>query len=176
MFGVVYLRMKLHSIKASCPILHAGYRAVTRMGCDNKSFRRAADVVGVTHPAGVDIISRCKYPALVIYRDLCSSILTCRSGIYASAKAISHELGSIAYAQDRNAKRKNAVIYRRSTFSISALRASCENNSVRTKLPYICCIDFVKIMYLRVNSTLSDTAGDQLIVLPSEVYYKDPAF
>ena len=86
------------------------------------------------------------------------------------------ELGSIAYAQDRNAKRENAVIYRRRAFSISALRASCENNSVRTKLPYICCIDFVKIMYLRVNSTLSDTAGDQLIVLPSEVYYKDPAF
>ena len=91
MFSMVHLRMELYSIKASCPVLHTGYRAVIRMCCDSKALRRAADVVGVTHPAGVDIISRCKYPALVIYRDLCATVLAGRSRPDAASQSKCHE-------------------------------------------------------------------------------------
>ena len=171
---MIHFRMELYGIKASLPVLHAGYRAVIRMSRDHKAFRRAADVVGMTHPARVDIVSSCQYTSLVIYSDFGAAIFACRSGIDAAAETISHELRSVAYAEHRDAQRENAIIYRRRTLSIGALRSSRKYYSTRAELTYVCRIDFIVIMYFRVDPAFSYAAGDQLVILTSEVYYKDP--
>ena len=168
--------MELYSIEASCTVFHSRYRAVIRMSGDDKAFRRAADIVGMTHPAGVDIVSRCQDPALVIDRDLCAAVLARRCGINAPAETVCHELRAVADPEDRDAKREYAVIYRRRAFSVSALRPSRKYYSVRSKLLYGRCVHFIKIMYFRIDSAFSDAAGNQLVVLSAEVYYKDPAF
>ena len=175
MFSVVHFRMELYGIEASCPVFHSCYRAVIRMSRDHKALRRTADVVRVAHPARVDIVGGCQYPAFVIYRDLCAAVLTCRSRVDVPSEEVCHELRSVAYAQHRNAEREYAVVYRRRALSVCALRSSGEYDPVRTELPDGCRIHFIKIMYLRVDSALPYAACDKLIVLSAEVYNKYPA-
>ena len=85
-----------------------------------------------------------------------------------SAQSVNHELSTIAYSEDGNAKLQNFPVHSGGVVKINAVRAACEYNAL-----WIHRLDFfdggLVGFYLAVNVVFADAARDKLIVLTAEI-------
>ena len=79
---------------------------------------------------------------------------------------------SVADAEDRDAERKDRFVEARRSGIVHAVRAAGKDDPGIPLGPDFIDRDLIEILQFRVHSEIPDTAGDQLVVLSSEIQYK----
>ncbi|CCZ84372.1 putative uncharacterized protein [Ruminococcus sp. CAG:254] len=168
-YGMIYFRMELYAIELLFRIFHCCYRTAGRMCRNRKAFRQLLNIVGMAHPRDCFFRQTGEQQAFRLIFCQCLAVF---SGFFrgsnCSAQRICHQLAAVADAQNRNAQFKNSRVYVRRFWVINAVRPTGKDDANWISCSQFCnrcCIphDFA------VNSTFSDSACNQLIILPAKV-------
>ncbi|OPY12022.1 MAG: hypothetical protein A4E69_02474 [Syntrophus sp. PtaB.Bin138] len=172
--GVHDFRMELESVKAPLRILNGGNPGIGRFRGDFKSCRQPVDRVPVAHPAA-GVLGDARKDSVPLPPDhvqFGKTVLPLGRPDYLAAQAVHHVLQPVADAESGNAQLEDAFVHPWAVGFVNACRPSGENDPLRIER-----LDRlqgnVRGLDLAVHLQLPDPAGDQLVVLGSEIDNKN---
>ena len=166
-----HFRMELDCIKLFCCIFCCCYRTVCCVCSNLKSRCHLRNIIKMAHPAGCCCRYIFKYFRIfLIDDDFCLTIFSDVSFFNFSAKYVRHKLCTITKTKYRNAKLKEFFRISRWIRFVTAIRSSCQDNSLRVH-----CFNLFDINLIRINFaiyiTFPDTSCDKLVILSTKVKY-----
>ena len=162
------LRMELNRIEAALLAFHACHRADRCVSSYPEAFRSFFYIIGMAHPADRFWAHGIENPAVRLCIHFRLSILADRSRRNASPQHISHQLRTIADSKDRNSHLKDFFFTMRGILLIYTVGTSGKNDSLRIHFPDLIQSQCVW-MNLTVNIAFSDSSGNQLVILTTEI-------
>ena len=164
--------MELGGVQLPLRAFHGRHRAYRRVGGDLKACRGLEDAVCVAHPADGGWLHIFEKDRGLIHLHLRLSIFTDRGARHLPAQGIGHQLGTIADPQDRDPHGEDLCRDVGRTFVINTVGTAGEDDPLGSHLPDLLQSHSIR-MYLTVNITLPDPAGDQLVILPAKIQDDD---
>ena len=170
---MIYFRVKLDRIKLPRRVSHGCYGTGSGRTRNRKPLRYLCYIIRMTHPddrVHADIFKnhRGRYQ-----RYFGPAILTDGSRPHLSAKKMCHQMRSVTNPENGNSKLKNLRRNRRRILFVRTARTTGKNNPFGGELANLIHTDRVRI-HLAVDTALSHTTGDQLVVLAAEINYYYP--
>ena len=154
---------------------HRCYRADRCRRTDSKAFRCLCDIIGVAHPADCLFFDIAKQKRRLVHFDFCLSVFADRCCLHCSTERICHQLGTIADSENRDTKFKNFFLITWGFFCIYTVWSTGKYNPFRVH--FLDLIDSKGVwVYFAVYMTLSDTSGNQLIVLAAKIKHNNEFF
>ena len=170
MLGVVDLRVELHAVEAAGLVSDGAGGAMLRDGTGAEALGQAGDEVAVAHP-GDALLGQALEQAAGGEVRLRAAVFAGRAvlrGRDLAAECLGHELAAVADAEDRHAQREDGGIDLRGGGIIDAVRAAGEDKALG--LHGLELLQRGRVgLDLAVYIALTDTAGDELVILPAEV-------
>ena len=186
LFRMHDLRMELHGIEALLGVLHGGDRTVFRVGRDAEPFGGFGDVVRVAHPhdgaAGLvtagDVLAVLRQgdifqdALVVVHENFGFSVFGDRRRFDRRAEEVGHQLSAVADAEHRDAELEDLSVIGRRRGVVDRVRTAGEDDAlVAFRLDLF---DGRRVIQdFRVHVLFAHTAGDELVVLPTEVEDED---
>ena len=174
-FCMIDLRMVLHTVKSPLHIGNCHIGAGLRVGCQNKSLGNLLHVVPMAHPANALFRQSLEKRTRRVKERLCLPILpsgVLLGGSYLSPQGIRHKLAAIADPQHRDPQPEYFRVRVGCILQIDRVGSTGKNEP-----DGIHSFQFLqgggKWLYLAVNTALSDSSGNQLIVLTAEIQHND---
>ena len=168
--GVVDLRVELHTVEATGLVSDGAGGAMLRDGTGAEALGQAGDEVAVAHP-GDALLGQALEQAAGGEVRLGAAVFAGRAvlrGRDLTAERLGHELAAVADAEDRYAQREDGGIDLRGGGIIDAVRAAGEDKALG--LHGLELLQRGRVgLDLAVYIALTDTAGDELVILPAKV-------
>ena len=167
-FRVNDLRMELNCIEILLGTLHTCYRTGLCMSSDAETGRNLSNIYAVAHPA--DGFGRYTVKKLrgCIHVYFCMSIFAYNGFFNNAVQQVAHQLSAIADSQNRNTQFKNLLRAAGCSILKYHIGTAGKNDSLGIHLPNLIQTHVIG-MYLAVNITFTDTAGNQLVILAAKV-------
>ena len=172
---VVDLGMVLHAVEAPLLIRDGHVGAVVRVGHQGKALRHLLHIIPVAHPGDAPLGKAVEELAGRVIVGLRLAVLAGRvllRGGHPPSQGMGHELTAVADPQYRHPQRKDAWVHLGRLFLIDRVRAAGKNEADGPL-----CLELFQRrgvgLYLAVHAALTDTAGNELIVLAAEIQYDD---
>ena len=160
--------MELNRIEAALLTFHACHRAHWCVSGNLEAFRGFFYIICMAHPADRLRAHGIEDPAVRLCIHFRLAIFADWSRRNASAQHMSHQLGTITDSKDRNSHLKDFFFTMRGLLLVYTIRASGENDSLRIHFPDLFQSQCVW-MNLTVNIAFSDSSGNQLVILTTEI-------
>ena len=171
--GVDHLRVELETVEPAFRIFGGGRLGVFGPCRTHKTLRQSADPVAVAHPAArlfFDAGENGAPPFPDV--QLGKAVLPLVRADHAAAQRIHHELETVADSQDRDSETEDPRIRPRCMLFVDRGGPAGQDNALRPEFPDSADVD-TRRLDLAVYLMLPNTAGDQLVVLGSEVDDQD---
>ena len=166
--GMSNLGVELNSIDLSVNVLHCSAGAVVGFGYNLKALGRFGDIIRMAHPNNTLFGNVLPKKAVLAQLKLNLAVFGNRSGCNLAVAHPCDELTAVADAENRNADVKNIFCIMRRFHIKNRVRSAGEDDSL-----VAVCLDRLKVggvgENLGVNIEITDSAGDELIVLSAEI-------